>query len=186
MVVSHWESAVMSKPQDLDALESTKIILSNEFSHSIDRLLPMQTCCIFEPSMGFLPQWRLICRLIEINGPQITSNQPRHPRQIKDEKVFSKSILWQWTSPMSIIGENIQKQSKWAQWLNRYLKHRKNCECCHHHSVFKGHNAIVHIVVLNCQECNQCLKCQVSGHKKIPKIWKLFKNLKTFKKSENF
>ena len=45
------------------------------------------------------------------------------------------------------------------------MKHRKNCECCHHHSVFKGHNAIVHIVVLNCQKCNQCLKCQVSGHK---------------------
>ena len=44
-------------------------------------------------------------------------------------------------------------------------KHRKNCECCHHHSVFKGHNVIVHIVVLNCQKCNQCLKCQVSGHK---------------------
>ena len=45
------------------------------------------------------------------------------------------------------------------------LKHRKNCECCHHHSLFKGHIAIVHIVVLNCQKCNQCLKCQVSGHK---------------------
>ena len=50
-------------------------------------------------------------------------------------------------------------------------KHCKNCECCHHHSVFKGHNVIVHIVVLNCQKCNQCLKYQVT---------------KTFKKSENF
>ena len=20
------------------------------------------------------------------------------------------------------------------------FKHRKNCECCHHHSLFKGHN----------------------------------------------
>ena len=39
------------------------------------------------------------------------------------------------------------------------IKHRKNCECCHHHSLFKGHNVIVHIVVLNCQKCNQCLKC---------------------------
>ena len=65
-------------------------------------------------------------------------------------------------------------------------KHRKNCECCHHHSVFKGHNVIVHIVVLNCQKCNQCLKCQVSGHKNFQKIWKLSKNLKTFQKSENF
>ena len=51
-----------------------------------------------------------------------------------------------------------------------FQKHRKNCECCHHHSVFKGHNAIVHIVVLNCQKCNQCLKCQVSGHKNFQKI----------------
>ena len=44
-------------------------------------------------------------------------------------------------------------------------KHRKNCECCHHHSFFKGHNVIVYIVVLNCQKCKKCLKCQVSGHK---------------------
>ena len=57
-------------------------------------------------------------------------------------------------------------------------KHRKNCECCHHHSVFKGHNVIVHIVGLNWQKCNQCLKCQVSGHKNFQKIWKLSKHLK--------
>ena len=38
-------------------------------------------------------------------------------------------------------------------------KHRKNCECCPRHSLFKGHN------VLNCQKCNQCLKVQVSSHK---------------------
>ena len=49
-------------------------------------------------------------------------------------------------------------------------KHRKNCECCHHHSIFKGHNVIVHIVVLNCQKCNQCLKCHVSGHKNFQKL----------------
>ena len=66
------------------------------------------------------------------------------------------------------------------------IKHRKNCECCHHHSVFKGHNVIVHIVVLNCQKCNQCLKCQVSGHNNFQKIWQLSKNLKTFQISENF
>ena len=41
----------------------------------------------------------------------------------------------------------------------------ENCECCHHHSLFKGHNVNVNIVVLNCQKWNQCLKCQVSGHK---------------------
>ena len=46
-------------------------------------------------------------------------------------------------------------------------KHRKNCECCHHHSFFKGHNVIVNIVVLNCQKNNQCLKSQVSGHKSL-------------------
>ena len=71
-------------------------------------------------------------------------------------------------------------------FVSVYAKHRKNCECCHHHSVFKGHNVIVHIVVLNCQKCNQCLKCPVSGHKNFQKIWKLSKNLKTFKKSKNF
>ena len=49
-------------------------------------------------------------------------------------------------------------------------KHRKNCECCHHHSLFKGHNVIVHIDVHNCQKCNQCLKCHVSGHKNFQKI----------------
>ena len=37
-----------------------------------------------------------------------------------------------------------------------YEKHRKNCKRCPHHSLFMGHNAIVHIVVL---------KCQGSGHK---------------------
>ena len=46
-------------------------------------------------------------------------------------------------------------------------KHRKNCECCPRHSLFKGHNVIVNIVVLNCQKCNQCLKCQVSGRKSL-------------------
>ena len=31
----------------------------------------------------------------------------------------------------------------------RIKKHRKNCECCHRHSLFKGHNVNVNIVVLN-------------------------------------
>ena len=44
-------------------------------------------------------------------------------------------------------------------------KHHKNCKCCPRHSLFKGHNVIVDIVVLNCQKWNQGLKCQVSGHK---------------------
>ena len=34
---------------------------------------------------------------------------------------------------------------------------------CHHHSLFKGHNVNVKIVVLNCQKCNQCLKSQVTS-----------------------
>ena len=46
-------------------------------------------------------------------------------------------------------------------------KHRKNCECCPRHSLFKGHNVIVDIVVLNCQKCIQCHKCQVSCHKSL-------------------
>ena len=50
---------------------------------------------------------------------------------------------------------------------NLTFKHRKNCECCHHHSLFKDHNVIVNIVVLNCQKYNQCLKCQVAGHKSL-------------------
>ena len=45
-------------------------------------------------------------------------------------------------------------------WFSKIaLKHRNNCECCHHHSVFKGHNAIVHIVVLNCQKCKEVINC---------------------------
>ena len=47
------------------------------------------------------------------------------------------------------------------------LKHRKNCECCPRHSLFKGHNVNVKIAVLNCQKCNQCLKWQASGHKSL-------------------
>ena len=50
-----------------------------------------------------------------------------------------------------------------AETLELNQKHRKNCECCHHHSLFKGHNVNVNTVVLNCQKCNQCHKCQVSG-----------------------
>ena len=78
----------------------------------------------------------------------------------------------------------------WCKYVFRFdvrskcqLKHRKNCECCPRHSLFKGHKVIVNIVVLNCQQC-QCLKCQVLGHKilknlyKNPKIWKFPKNLK--------
>ena len=59
-------------------------------------------------------------------------------------------------------------KNEWCS-LSRFLlfKHRKNCECCHHHSLFTGHNVNVNIVVLNCQIWNQCLKCQVSGHRSL-------------------
>ena len=66
-------------------------------------------------------------------------------------------------------------------------KHRKNCKCCHHHSVFKGHNVIIHIVVLNCQKCDQCfsVKSQVTKTFKtsenFPQIWKLSKLSKIVK-----
>ena len=56
-------------------------------------------------------------------------------------------------------------------WKFVISKHRKNCECCHHHSLFKGHNVNVTTVVLNCQKCNQCHKCQVSGFLNVMKIF---------------
>ena len=57
-------------------------------------------------------------------------------------------------------------QWRWRMALKGLIKkHRKNCECCHHHCLFKGHNVNVKSVVPNCQKCYQCLKCQVSGHK---------------------
>ena len=100
-----------------------------------------------------------------------------------------------WWPPRSRPGGCSRGGSRRCSWSSRASfksmlsarksKHRKNCECCHHHSLFKGHNVIVHIVVLNCQKCNQCLKCHVSGHKNFQKLWKLPKNLKTFRKSEN-
>ena len=43
----------------------------------------------------------------------------------------------------------------------QFSKKNMNWECCHCHSLFKGHKAIVDNVVLNWQQCNQCLKCQV-------------------------
>ena len=49
-------------------------------------------------------------------------------------------------------------------------KHRKNCKCCPRHSLFKGHNVNVKIVVLNSQKCNQslqCLKCQDLGNQSL-------------------
>ena len=70
------------------------------------------------------------------------------------------------------VVEEVKKKlvKEYNDFLLKFQKHRKNCECCHHHSLFKGHNVIVHIVVLNCQKCNQCLKCHVSGHKNFQKL----------------
>ena len=86
-------------------------------------------------------------------------------------------MIWSNTGKWYQAQKNFDSQMKF-ELLSASLseKHRKNCECCHHHSLFKGHNVIVHIVVLNCQKCNQCLKCHVSGHKKFQKLWKLPKN----------
>ena len=82
-------------------------------------------------------------------------------RALRDELSIVKSkfqvkILMLWWMPHVL---------KWISHLKNYKKHRKNCECCHHHSLFKGHNVYVKIVVPNCQKCYQCLKCRVSGHK---------------------
>ena len=55
-------------------------------------------------------------------------------------------------------------QPLWTNAANQNLN-RKNCECCPRHSLFKGHNEIVDIVVLNCKKCIQWHKCQVSGNK---------------------
>ena len=70
-------------------------------------------------------------------------------------------------APKVTLGRSILERM-WFLLVSKHKcspKHRKNCECCHHHSVFKGYNVNVNIAVLNCQKCNQCLKCQVSGHK---------------------
>ena len=62
-------------------------------------------------------------------------------------------------------GEKILEAQKQLYLCLSNTKHCKNCECCPRHSLLKGHNVIVNIVVLNCQKCNQCLKCQVSYYK---------------------
>ena len=64
-------------------------------------------------------------------------------------------------------GCNDNYDDNYGNFDDDYDKHRKNCECCHHHSLFKGYNVNVNIVVLNCQKWNQCLKYQVSGHKSL-------------------
>ena len=67
-------------------------------------------------------------------------------------------------TPWSETYNVCHSSAPWWGWLwCKWEKHRKNCECCHHHSLFKGHNVIVHIVVFNCQKCNQCLNSQVSS-----------------------
>ena len=87
--------------------------------------------------------------------------------------VFNSCWGWEWNTwfpssgngneKLHSIYENIYNVS--GRLHNHCVKHRKNCECCPRHSLFKGHSVIVDIVVLNCQKCNQFLKCQVSGNK---------------------
>ena len=48
------------------------------------------------------------------------------------------------------------------------LRESKNCECCHQHSLFKGHNVNVNIVVLNYEnEIRVLLSCQETAKKEI-------------------
>ena len=82
--------------------------------------------------------------------------------RIKIHGLGKGSCIWI-ASFSRILGSKLFKVTFWV--FSYEEKHRKNCECCHHHSVFKGHNVIVHIVVLNCQKCNQCLKSQVTSLK---------------------
>ena len=68
------------------------------------------------------------------------------------------------TPPPLYMDTSYTDASKVLQNISNFLgvmirKHRKNCECCHHHSLLKGHNVNVKIVVPNCQKCYQCLKC---------------------------
>ena len=93
------------------------------------------------------------------------------------------NFWWSIWSSNNSQGQNFSQKLQFFSVIVK--KRRKNCECCHHHSLFKGHNVIVHIVVLNCQKRNQCLKCHVSGHKNFQKLWKLPKILKTFKNCQN-
>ena len=55
-------------------------------------------------------------------------------------------------------------QSAQRHWMENIARIANAVPC---HSLFKGHNVNVNIVVLNCHKCNQCLKCQVSGHKSL-------------------
>ena len=138
----------------------------------------------FPQDQGELPlssgAWKLVLSLGRIE---------RHPgnKTAHDFKDYGEKGMFLWPrSSMTLISRGLDfffSVGRGRPWY--FSKHRKNCECCHHHSLFKGHNVIVHIVVLNCQKCNQCLKCHVSGHKNFQKLWKLPKNLKTFRKSEN-
>ena len=56
-----------------------------------------------------------------------------------------------------------EKRSLFCRFILENIARITSAVPCH--SLFKGHNVIVDIVVLNCQKCIQCHKCQVSGHK---------------------
>ena len=70
--------------------------------------------------------------------------KPSLPRSKIDDKLNVQMSL---ISYSSFNGPNSVSER-----ARKGLKHRKNCECCHHHSLFKGHNVNVNIVVLNCQK----------------------------------
>ena len=82
-------------------------------------------------------------------------------------RINTISPMFRGRSHQNVYKDNCQRCSSHSA---AHIKHRKNCECCPHHSLFKGHNVNVNIVVLNCQKCNQCLKCQVSGHKSLESL----------------
>ena len=141
-----------------------------------------------------LPDIRIIrCALIWEPSPQarVTSEKSLSLRNWAKEVVtFSTKSSISSKSSLSQVGACFV----WIRQMSYSDKHRKNCECCPRHSLFKSHTVIVYYVVLNCQQSNQCLKCQVSGHRifrkseffqksdNFPKIWFFLKNLKKIPK----
>ena len=107
---------------------------------------------------------------------QVWSWSPKiQPSNLAGPSISPKETLcFSWTSLhrpfewiQTSLGSPFLIETSQLCWRSSEEKHRKNCECCPRHSLIRGHNVIVNIVVLNCQKCNQCLKCQVSYHKSL-------------------
>ena len=102
-----------------------------------------------------LPQWPqlLLAHDYQVNHQflpifvKVTTNSQQTN---KSGQTSFFAYLSRGTSPIPSVSQS--RQSKIVVFVTFISKHRKNCECCHHHSLFKGHNVTVNIVVLNCQK----------------------------------